>query len=215
MTHHLPAHPSKHSTIPHLDGGIYTRYLAGIYDILTTISGWRRKLAAAALEGIAPGKLLDIGCGTGYVMYLAAQQGCDVVGADPSAWMLAKAAKRYGFAKPQLVEAPAHHLPFPDAHFDVVTAAGVLAYVSDMESTAREIARVLKPGGHLRIIDHAVPTERGVLTALITPFVQVSGYILHDHAWYFRETCRLVSHKTLGRGGYVQLFDFERTGHLA
>ncbi|HLZ47863.1 MAG TPA: class I SAM-dependent methyltransferase, partial [Candidatus Limnocylindria bacterium] len=52
----------------------------------------------------------------------------------------------------------AERLPFPDASFDHVTFTYLLRYVDDPAATLRELARVLRPGGHLATLEFGVPS---------------------------------------------------------
>jgi ubiquinone/menaquinone biosynthesis C-methylase UbiE len=54
----------------------------------------------------------------------------------------------------ELVDAPAEHLPFPDATFDTAVVTLVLCSVPNQEVALTEIARVLKPGGRLLFLEH-------------------------------------------------------------
>jgi SAM-dependent methyltransferase len=110
-------------------------------------------LARAAL---LPGeRVLDLGTGTGAVAERAATTvgpGGEVVGLDISLEMLALAtrrAKELGLGNVCYVEGRAEAIPTPDAAFDVVLASLSLMYVIDRAAGAREIARVLRPGGRL------------------------------------------------------------------
>lgn len=204
--------PSKHSRpalLPHWNAALYSA-VSRVYDTVTSFTGWRRQLAKAALEDLPHGRLLDVGCGTGYILNLARRLGFEVRGADPSGGMLAKAVKQYGFPPGTLVQAPAETLPFEDESFDVVLATGVLVHLPNPEKAVTEMARVARKGGLIRIIDHDQPRRKNLATPLAFLFLQLSGDILHDYAYYFKKFAKLKSHKTLGRGGYLQRFDFVR-----
>ena len=110
-------------------------------------------LARARLQ---PGeRVLDLGTGTGAVAERAASAvgpGGAVVGVDISPEMLALARQRVAARGLQSVtfrEGRAGALPVDDASFDVVLASLSLMYVIDRAAAAREIARVLRPGGRL------------------------------------------------------------------
>ena len=102
--------------------------------------------------------MLDVATGTGMVAgALHERYGCDVVGVDQSADMLRAARDRNGtFAG--LVRGRAERLPFPDASFDHVTFTYLLRYVDDPAATLHELARVLRPGGHLATLEFGVPS---------------------------------------------------------
>lgn len=220
---------SKASLLPHWDGDIYTRFAAGLYDRATNVTGWRRHLSRSALEGLTPtlngDRLLDVGCGTGMLLRLAKARGFHAVGIDASEGMLEKARASGDFAKEELLCTSATSLPFDDDSIDVVIASGSLVHIPDVAAAVREMLRVLRPGGLARVIDHAVPVERSWRTPLLTVFSQLSGDILHDYPSLFvgdvpvvgaqpahsPAACALVARSTLGRGGYLQRFDFRKT----
>ena len=124
---------------------------------------WRRALVDAI--GARRGdRVLDVATGTGMVAdALVRRYGCHVVGLDQSADMLAVARTRDGVFD-DLVEGRAEHLPFPDASFDHLTFTYLLRYVDDPAATMRELARVVKPGGRVAMVEFGVP--RGLWHAL-------------------------------------------------
>jgi ubiquinone/menaquinone biosynthesis C-methylase UbiE len=203
--------PHSHKSIlPHWDGKTYTKYAARFYDSMTALTGWRKKIGKHALDNITPCKLLDIGCGTGYLLSLAKAKGFDVIGTDASIGMLQKAKETYGFEDEILVNALAEELPLSDTLFDIVIASGSLVHIVNIRDAAREIRRVLKPGAILRIIDHAVPRDRSVFTPFVRIFSHLSGDILHDYEYFFHKGFNLVERKTIGRAGYLQRFDLKK-----
>jgi SAM-dependent methyltransferase len=109
-----------------------------------------------ARAGLEPGhRVLDLGTGTGAVAERAAPMVApagQVVGIDVSAAMLALAQQRmvtHGITNVTFREGRAEELPTDDGSFDAVLASLSLMYVIDRAAAAREIARVLRPGGHL------------------------------------------------------------------
>lgn len=121
--------------------------------------GWRRQLAPAqervlALADLRPGeRVLDVACGTGLVSLPAgAAVGPDgeLVGTDLSEKMVRAArreAERRGLANARFERMGAEDLDLPDASFDAVLCALGLMYVPEPLAAAREMFRVLKPGG--------------------------------------------------------------------
>ena len=135
------------------------------YDLLNRVmtlrvdGRWRRRLVAA-LRLRQGERLLDLCAGTMDVAAEARRQmpGLTVVGADFSLPMLARGAAKTGLPA---VQADALALPFPDATFDAVTVA---FGVRNLESLARglaEIARVLRPGGRLGVLELFRVTSAG------------------------------------------------------
>ncbi len=99
-----------------------------------------------ALLAPAPGtSLLDVACGSGTFLRVAAERGLALTGIDISPAAIAIAAERVPAADLRVGEA--EHLPFPNSSFDVVTCLGSLEHFESPERGAAEIARVLRPSG--------------------------------------------------------------------
>ena len=125
---------------------------------------WRRFLVAR-LELEPDARVLDVATGTGAVaLELVEQYGCSVVGIDRSAEMLAVARTRIaarGVASAiELREGRAEALPFEEASFDALTVTYLLRYVDDPAATLRELARVVRPGGTMAMLEFGVPPVR-------------------------------------------------------
>ncbi|GAB4143231.1 MAG: hypothetical protein Tsb0016_12150 [Sphingomonadales bacterium] len=94
-------------------------------------------------------RLLDLGCGTGFIINLAHDLFDDIHGVDLTPAMLAKIDTSPGNIT--LHNIPAEALPFPDASFDVVTAYAFLHHLEDYATVLAEAFRVLRPGGKLYV----------------------------------------------------------------
>jgi demethylmenaquinone methyltransferase / 2-methoxy-6-polyprenyl-1,4-benzoquinol methylase len=115
---------------------------------------WRRALVAAIAP--APGqRILDVATGTGLVARELVARGATVVGLDQSEEMLAHARKVAGGAT--FVRGEAERLPFADGDFDALTFTYLLRYVDDRAATMRELARVVRPGGRIGMVEFGVP----------------------------------------------------------
>jgi demethylmenaquinone methyltransferase / 2-methoxy-6-polyprenyl-1,4-benzoquinol methylase len=137
---------------------------------------WRRFLVGR-LELPPTARVLDVATGTGAVaLELVRQHDCSVVGVDRSADMLAVARARIaarGLAsRIELHEARAEALPFADASFDALTVTYLLRYVDDPAATLRELARVVRPGGTVAMLEFGVPPA-GAVRALWEVYVRV------------------------------------------
>jgi SAM-dependent methyltransferase len=99
-------------------------------------------------------KVLDIGCGNGYVLYQYARHGAEVSGVDLTRTAVELSRRRFalGGLSGEFVEVDGNKLPFPDQHFDIVCSMGVLHHISDPRPMVEEIFRVLKPGGRLIVM---------------------------------------------------------------
>jgi SAM-dependent methyltransferase len=120
------------------------------------------------LAGIAPGAaLLDVACGRGAVLLAAASAGGSAAGSltgvDVSPAMLEHAAadlRAAGVDGCELRVMDAERLDFPDAAFDVVTAAFLLFFLPHPDRAAAEFRRVLRPGGRVAVSTWAEDDER-------------------------------------------------------
>jgi demethylmenaquinone methyltransferase/2-methoxy-6-polyprenyl-1,4-benzoquinol methylase len=121
--------------------------------------------------GPRPGqRILDVATGTGMVAFGLADRGAEVVALDQSEQMLAGARAKLA-ARPEfvgrlrLVHGQAERLPFDDAAFDALTFTYLLRYVDDVQATMAELARVIRPGGRIGMVEFGVP-RRSALRAL-------------------------------------------------
>ncbi|HSC03228.1 MAG TPA: ubiquinone/menaquinone biosynthesis methyltransferase [Solirubrobacteraceae bacterium] len=120
---------------------------------------WRR----AMIDAIDPRpgqRILDVATGTGMVAFELARRGATVIGLDQSEDMLARARQRVAAAdNPGFIAGEAEHLPFADGEFDALTFTYLLRYVDDRAATMRELARVVKPGGRIGMVEFGVPAS--------------------------------------------------------
>ena len=124
---------------------------------------WPQDVALAALAERAPGRLLEVGCGTGAVAErCAAELGCEVVALDRSAEMVRATAARGVDARLGDVT----RLPFADGEFDCAVAAWMLYHVADLDTAVGELARVLAPGGRLVAITNGEEHLRELYAAV-------------------------------------------------
>jgi ubiquinone/menaquinone biosynthesis C-methylase UbiE len=119
----------------------------------TGLGRWRSWLA----QGVRPGRVLDLGCGTGRNLPLFGR-GVRAVGLDPCRESLLQAWRRAPGVP--LVQARAEALPFRDHAFDTVVSGLVFCSVGDVPRGLREVRRVLKPEGTLRMLEHVRAASR-------------------------------------------------------
>jgi demethylmenaquinone methyltransferase/2-methoxy-6-polyprenyl-1,4-benzoquinol methylase len=155
--------------------------IAPRYDLLNHLLSfnidrmWWRRTARAFRHILArpDARILDLCCGTGDMTFAlrrqAGKSSPQILGADFSHAMLQRAfaksssAARNG-ARPGWIEADALSLPFPNAHFDLITSAFGFRNLSDYDGGLCEIVRVLRPGGECGILDFGEP--KGAMGAL-------------------------------------------------
>ncbi|HKB75405.1 MAG TPA: class I SAM-dependent methyltransferase [Myxococcales bacterium] len=117
----------------------------------TGLARWRSWLVAGAR-----GRVLDVGRGTGRNLPLL-PAGTRAVGLDPS-WGAVRRARRRA-PRVLLVVGSAEALPFRDAAFDTVLSGLVFCSVADPRQGLREVRRVLRPDGQLRMLEHVRSTR--------------------------------------------------------
>lgn len=133
--------------------------VAGQYD-----SRWRpyleetlERACRTMVSEECPLRLLDVGCGTGELIrkLLFQLPEATLIGVDPAFGMIEEAKRKFPSDTPEVefLRAPAEALPFPDQTFDWVTCCSSLHCFSDAPKAIGEMARVLKSGGSLLLMD--------------------------------------------------------------
>lgn len=146
--------------------------IAPRYDLLNHLLSfnidrlWWRRAARQFSDVLAKpeARILDLCCGTGDMTFALRQRAgkaARILGADFSHTMLQRAATKSTGTSLRWVEADALQLPFPSAHFDLVTSAFGFRNLADYDAGLREIARILGPNGECGILDFGEP--RGVI----------------------------------------------------
>jgi demethylmenaquinone methyltransferase/2-methoxy-6-polyprenyl-1,4-benzoquinol methylase len=115
---------------------------------------WRRFLVTRLPRD--GGHVLDVATGTGLVAQALLRRGFRVTGLDQSPEMLEQARRRFD-DRVELVEGSAEALPYADASFDHLTFTYLLRYVDDPAATLRELARVVRPGGTVAMLEFGMP----------------------------------------------------------
>lgn len=158
--------------------------IAEKYDLLNRINslgmdrGWREAAIDALELGEGPKRVLDLATGTADVALAVARRapGADVVGLDPSSGMLAIGERKVKHAgledRVELVFGDAQELGFPDDSFDGITMSFGIRNVPDRAKALGEMARVLRPGGRVVILELSEP-QNGLLAFLARLHVQV------------------------------------------
>ncbi|AUX39842.1 SAM-dependent methyltransferase [Sorangium cellulosum] len=153
---------TSHRYIHALGPAVLTRFYDPVFRLLTREDTFRGRMVEHAQ--LAPGqRMLDVGCGTGTFALRAQQRqpGVEVHAIDGDDEVLAIArdkAARAG-AGVRFERAMAWSLPYPDGTFDRVTSSLMFHHLAldDKRRAAREILRVLRPGGALLLADFVAP----------------------------------------------------------
>lgn len=204
----------------------YARW-APVYDLLfaTLLRPGRR--AVAAIASRADGRVLDVGVGTGLELPMF-QPETRVVGVDLSEHMLRRAASRVTCERltqvAGLARMDATKLAFADATFACVVAPYMLTVVPDPEATLDELARVVRPGGEIVLVNH-VSSQDTALSALES---WLGGYLSSTLGWRpqfpwaiigdwieGRADVRLIERRLLPPFGLFTLTRIERTSAFA
>jgi demethylmenaquinone methyltransferase/2-methoxy-6-polyprenyl-1,4-benzoquinol methylase len=142
--------------------------IAGVYDLLNTVMTagihhrWRER--AADIAGIGPGdRVLDVAAGTGDLALELARRvspGGEVVGSDFSEAMLGRARAKNKFPQTLRFEwGDALELGYPDDSFDAATVGFGARNFSDLARGLAEMARVVRPGGRVVMLEFTTPTR--------------------------------------------------------
>ena len=161
-------------------------HIAPTYDVLNhtlslgTDRGWRRK-AMDALGKYHPRHVLDVATGTGDFAILAARrlgtEGLRITGADISEGMMQvgrEKVRQLGLERViRFCREDCMQLSFADDSFDAVTVAYGVRNFQDLDAGLREMCRVLRPGGHLLVVELASPPH----------FPMKQLFWLYSHVW--------------------------------
>jgi ubiquinone/menaquinone biosynthesis C-methylase UbiE len=133
---------------------------ASAYDAYRRLSrrdGWKRFLAKALAKVPAGTRVLEVGSGTGFITSILVELGFEVEGIDLSEAMLtvarANLEKESLAQKVRLSQGDAESLAYPDNHFQAVVSRWVLWTLPRPAEAIGEMARVLKPGGTVLLVD--------------------------------------------------------------
>ena len=134
--------------------------IARVYDLMNSVMTaglhhrWRER--AADLARVGPGKAaLDVATGTGDLAIELASRGGDVVGSDFSEGMLERAREKSSAVRWE--QANALSLPYDDDSFDAATVGFGARNFSDLERGLGEMARVVRPGGRVVVLEITTP----------------------------------------------------------
>ncbi|MBK7952462.1 MAG: ubiquinone/menaquinone biosynthesis methyltransferase [Deltaproteobacteria bacterium] len=164
--------------------------IAPRYDALNRIVSlgldqrWRRR-ALAKIQVGAGDLVVDLACGTGDFCELVEALGARAIGVDFAREMLRQAAAR-GLRFPK-VQGDGEWLPFATASVDAVTCGFALRNFVSLEAVLREIARIVRPGGRIALVDVDRPVWgplRAAHSLYFDRLVPLVGGLLSDRSAY-------------------------------
>jgi demethylmenaquinone methyltransferase/2-methoxy-6-polyprenyl-1,4-benzoquinol methylase len=164
--------------------------IAGVYDFMNTVmtagldQRWRAR--AVELARIEPGsRALDVATGTGDLAVALRAAGAEVVGCDFSEEMLERARRKEPAARFEWADALA--LPYDDDSFDAATVGFGARNFSDLRLGLGEMARVVRPGGRVVVLEITTPQKPPLSTFFSLWFdriIPALGRIAGDEAAY-------------------------------
>jgi len=136
--------------------------IAGVYDLMNAVmtagmhQRWRER--AVELARVGPGsRALDVATGTGDLAVALRTAGAEVVGCDFSEEMLERARRKEPSARFEWADALA--LPYDDDSFDAATVGFGARNFSDLARGLAEMARVVRPGGRVVVLEITTPQK--------------------------------------------------------
>lgn len=188
--------------------------IADRYDRLNRIlslgrdQAWRRAVA----DRLPPGRLLDLGSGTGAALPLFGDRETAVL--DPVAEMLERNPAAWR------VEGMGERLPFADGAFDAVFSAFAMRNLDSLPEVLEETARVLRPGGQAGIVDLGRPPSRALAslhragTAVLLPLAGAAIGAGREYRYLHRSLDRFPPPEEMYAGGPLQVSELWRMGPL-
>jgi ubiquinone/menaquinone biosynthesis C-methylase UbiE len=187
---------------------------APLYDLLIRVPIFGlRKEQSAALAYVAGKRILEIGCGTGYLLASMARGERELVGLDFSKGMLRKARARLlrERKKASLVYRDYHNLPFEPCSFDSVVSTFSLSHAPDILPVFLEIHRVLKKNGRVVIVDVGPAARYSLGARILLSLYRLEGDHPRDETQELhRAGFRIILRKELSKLGTVHLVVAEK-----
>lgn len=174
--------------------------ISGRYDLLNRLLSmgidirWRRVALRMLRERGLPARVLDVATGTADLALALATDlpEAEVIGVDLSEGMLGvgrQKVERNGLrSRVRLEQADAENLPFEDGSFDAVTVAFGVRNFENLDKGLGELQRVLRPGGHLMVLEFSRPTSplvKGLMNLYSRSLMPaLGGWLSKDRAAY-------------------------------
>ena len=190
-------------------GTFYNR-ISFLYPVISIFLNGHRKALMEEVNKCIPGKLLEIGVGTG--THLPLYHSHQIIGIDISEGMLNKA-RQFKNDRVELMLMNGENLLFAEASFNYVVMSHVLAVTNDPELLLEQVYRVLKPGGRLFILNHFTPDNwLKYLDKAFHPFSSLFHFksSFKDKDIAALQKFSLLKKTELGKGSYFKLLIFSK-----
>lgn len=211
-----PIEVTKHQMDESAVREAYRRW-APIYDYTFGKVSTAGRRHAVELVNSTKGRLLEVGVGTGLSLP-EYEPHLEITGIDLAPEMLAKARERVDAERLTnivgLHEMDASDLQFPDGTFDTVVAMYVITVVPDPTKVMKELARVVKPGGQVVLVNHFSQEEgvRGWVERQMAPFADIVGWhsVFDVSRVMVCDDLKLVERRSLRPWGIFTMMRFEK-----
>jgi SAM-dependent methyltransferase len=179
---------------------------------------YRRRMQVVRRHFTRPGRVLDVGCAAGYFLSVMKDAGWQVIGLEPSDAIRPQAEERLG--KENVRSGLLGAVELPAGGFDLVTMWDVIEHIPDVVGAAREVRRLLAPGGKFLIETQDVESLAARLLGKRWQHYKHAEHIYHFHARTLADALgragfRVLENRPWLGGKYVSLgFIAERAGKL-
>jgi SAM-dependent methyltransferase len=182
------------------------------------LATYRRRMKVVRRHFARPGRVLDVGCAAGYFLSVVKDAGWQVTGLEPSDAIRPQAEERLG--KENVRGGLLGQIELPAASFDLVTMWDVLEHIPDVVGAAREVRRLLAPGGKFLIETQDVSSLAARVLGKRWQHYKHAEHIYHFHERTLADVLgragfRVLENRPWLGGKYVSLgFIAERAGKL-
>ncbi len=191
------------------DYGRFYDSIASVYGLgIRLLPMWQDYIRQALPWLPRAGRILEIGPGPGWLLAQLAEQYPMAVGFDLSPAMLAESRRRLRQADlpARLVRGDAVHLPFATGSFDGIVTTFTFSAIPDGLGAMREMARVLRPGGVVSLVDAGVPSDHNPIGVGLARTWELFGDYMRDEAALMREAgLEIVERREFGAFNSIRL----------
>ena len=201
------AEPSDPGAYTATNDRLYSRFAGGYDLVVKLVPVWRGWLVRALPEIRGP-RVLEVSFGTGWLLTrYAGRHRVDGIDLNPDLLAIARRNLEHAGLRADLRLGRVEALPYPDATFDTVVNTMAFTGYPDGAAAAAELARVLKPGGRLELIDINYPADGNRLgTGLVRHFWIPFGDLVRDVAGLLTAAGLRVEDEEIGGWGSVHRY---------